>query len=1237
MTSLIFLSETLAAPDLLTSVRRNLGFDGCFCVESKDECRDLALLWRNEVPVRLRNYSSNHIDAEVGELGSDKVFRFTGIYGVTRTSERIFTWDLLRALARQSPLPWLVAGDFNEILCQADKSGGPPRSATQMNRFRQTLVDCALLDMGFVGSRFTWSNRTTKERLDRACRTLTWREMFSFSRTITLPLSKSDHNPLLIEVNPEPPCRMFFPKRFRFEEMWYQHEGCSSVVDRGWMTPSTGAPMLQVGQKIKHTGNLLLEWHAGVFQQRHVEMRLVQDKLATIMSKPFEPSQFEEQKALQFRLNELLTINETYWRQRSRIQWLKEGDRNTPFFHRRASNRRSRNKVTGITNEEGMWTSDPDQISETLVRYYENIFHTEGSDSAAISTVLQALQPKVTDSMNEVLLAPYTDEEIKKALFQMHPSKSPGPDGMSPFFFQKFWNVVHHDVCLAVKHVLQTGQLSQESNFTHLTLIPKVKEPKLASDLRPIALCNVVYKIASKVLANRLKVLLPQIISPLQSAFVPGRLISDNTLIATEVAHFMKKLRQQADGFFSLKLDISKAYDRLEWSYLEAVLLRLGFCSRWVDVVMATIKSVSYSILINGAPTGFILPTRGIRQGDPLSPYLFILCAEGLSALISSSVQHGTIKDILGVQCVSEHGLYLGLPIHIGHSKVAIFAYLKERLTKKLISWRSKLLSAGGKEVLIKAVAQTIPTYAMSCYMLPKSLCDDLQQLCADFFWGSTDQKKKIHWRSWERMCLPKEEGGISFKHLHAHNLSMLAKQGWRLISNPDSLVAQVLKAVYYPHGTFLTADMGDRPSFSWRSILEARSVLQAGLYWKIGTGTKVSIWEDNWIPNTPPHLLNKPEDTIFELVADLIDHNSCSWNVAAVHLCFPTDVAAKVMCLPLSRRFNTDRFAWKLEPKGFFSVKSAYRVARELSMGTYSASTSSGDPYAPLWKALWNAKVPSKVAIFGWRACHNILPTRAALSTKGYTGDLHCVLCSAPYESIGHVLCDCAIAKSILQSPPFSIPIYVTLAFNLKEWLLERVLSLPSHVFDKLLIILWSIWKNRNDKLWNDKEKYNSMLIASAMAWYEEYLRATQSRDHSTSPKHAVTKKWIPPRAFCYRQDFVSSPLHVELLAIQQGLRFMQQHAYLQAELESDCLLAVHAISSSVGDLSPLSPLVADIKGLLVQCPTISLHHVRRDGNRVAHRLASISFDSNLHQDWFTHAPDFILDALVYDVIRMN
>ncbi|XP_062020933.1 uncharacterized protein LOC133737384 [Rosa rugosa] len=1121
------------------------------------DSQGLAFLWRQGIPVRIRNYFNNHIDVEIGEKGSQDEFCFTGIYGFASNADRVRTWDLLCTLASQSTLPW------------------------------QALVDCALIDMKFVGSRFTWANRFTKERLDRACHTVEWRDKFPHSRVVTLPLSRSDHNPLLVEVNSTAVLNHRAPKHFRFEEMWSQHKDCPNLIQQGWMMPSTGDPMLQVGRKIRNTGKLLMKWHVGVFQQRHTEMRVVQNKLEQLMSKPYDPEQFEEQKALQFWLNELLSLNETYWRQRSRVQWLKE--------------------------------------AAVLTTHYEHIFKSEGYDPLASNLILEAVQPRVTSQMNADLVAPYMDDEIKVALFQMHPSKSPGPDGMSPhFFFQKYWSIVHVDVCLAVRTVLETGQLPHESNFTHLVLIPKVKDPKTASDLRPIALCNVVYKITSKVLANRLKVILPQIISPLQSAFVPGRLISDNSSVATEITHFMKKLRTQAEGFFSLKLDISKAYDRLEWTFLEAILVRLGFCSKWVEVILSSLKSVSYSLIINGEPTSFITPTRGIRQGDPLSPYLFILCAEGFSSFITASVSQGILKgllmnpsapvihhllfsddslmfgeaseheclsvkaildiygrasgqqinlqkssvvfssnvgmdsqhflaSILGVQRVSDHGQYLGLPLHVGRSKVAVFAYLKERLTKKLVSWRAKTLSIGGKETLIKAVAQSVPQYVMNCYLLPKSLCDDLQQLCAQFFWGSTDDQKKI------------------------------------------------------------IGALGSECACLNRRV-----------------------------------------------------------NVAALHACFPPEVVTQVMCIPLSRRRALDTITWKPDKKGFFSVKSAYKVARDFTLSHIMSSSSGGDPYAPLWKALWKARVPGKVAIFGWRASHNLLPTRACLSLKGYMGDLHCLHCQFPWEDLGHILCQCPIAHNIWGAHPFNLVLDVSSHLDFKNWLLERATSLSSDLFDKMLVLLWSLWKNRNDKLWNEKHKDGPILVATAMGWYEEYLQANvPSGLVPSTPMRPVAKSWCSPRpetvklnidgsylpnvtyggvggvlrndqaaflaAFSIRESFVTSPLHVELLAIKHGLLLLLGLGVNSAIIETDCLVAVHAISSPFEDLSGLSNLIVDIKDILQTWPLFIFVHVSRQANRVAHRLANISFDSDIKTEyWFNHAPDFLSDALLYDLNRV-
>lgn len=217
---------------------------------------------------------------------------------------------------------------------------------------------------------------------------------------------------------------------------------------------------------------------------------------------------------------------------------------------------------------------------------------------------------------------------------------------MSALFFQKFWCELEAKVVGEVQRSFEISILPREWNYTHLCLIPKIPDPKSISDLRPISIYSVIYKIVSKIMAKRLVPVLQDIILPTQSAFVSERLMMDNITIAHEMIHSLDDSQDPNSEKMVVKTDMSKVYDRVEWGYLRALMCALGFDQLWIDRVMRCVSSVTYYVLINDQPHGLIIPQRGLRKGDPMSPTLFVLCSEGHNHLISKVKRNGGISRI---------------------------------------------------------------------------------------------------------------------------------------------------------------------------------------------------------------------------------------------------------------------------------------------------------------------------------------------------------------------------------------------------------------------------------------------------------------------------------------------------------------------------------------------------------------------------------------------------------------
>ena len=312
-----------------------------------------------------------------------------------------------------------------------------------------------------------------------------------------------------------------------------------------------------------------------------------------------------------------------------------QGDRNMTFYHVSTLVRRKRNQIMAIKNAVGDWILKEGEIKDFIRCGYKQIFLSSLSCVLRMDPAVSQWQPRLSELEKESICwgGGASEEEIKAALWSLKPFKAPRLDGLHAGFFQNFWHIVGNSVIEEVQKIFVDRRVPEALNSTHLALIPKIQGPETLENYRLINLCNTVYKVVTKIIVARLWPYLDKLISPMQTAFVPGHKGINNVIIAQEVIHSLGK-KKGMTGYKALKIDLEKAYDKLEWSFIRDMLIRANLPMDIIDVIMRCVSTISTSILFNEEALNPIFPSRGIRQGDPIYPYLFILCMDFLRQLI---------------------------------------------------------------------------------------------------------------------------------------------------------------------------------------------------------------------------------------------------------------------------------------------------------------------------------------------------------------------------------------------------------------------------------------------------------------------------------------------------------------------------------------------------------------------------------------------------------------------------
>ncbi|KAH1150639.1 hypothetical protein GYH30_044590 [Glycine max] len=435
------------------------------------------------------------------------------------------------------------------------------------------------------------------------------------------------------------------PKSFKIFYCWLKDKSFDRIVRECWSNTQLrgwGGHVLKV--KIKKLKEVLKVWsreHYGdtLKKVQRLEADLNSLEIAST-TRQLTTQELLNRRKLQEDLWLAAQCHESLMRQKAREKWIEEGDCNTRYFHLLMNSKRSNTEVKGVLIN-GIWVEDPISVKEEVRRFFNERF-TEPEQRRPIlnGTRFQGIGLH----HNEMLVANFLEDEIQAAVWECGSEKSPGPDGLNFKFIKHFWRTMKPDISRFIAEFHANGAFPRGSNASFIALIPKKRDPQNLNECRPISLIGCIYKIVAKLLANRLKKILSEIIDVRQSAFISGRQLLHSVVIANEMVEEAKRKHKPCLVF---KVDYERAYNSISWEFLSYMMTRLGFCQKWISWIENCLKSATVSVLVNGSPTNEFTPQRGLRQGDPLAPLLFNIAAEGLTGLMREALDKNLYSSFL--------------------------------------------------------------------------------------------------------------------------------------------------------------------------------------------------------------------------------------------------------------------------------------------------------------------------------------------------------------------------------------------------------------------------------------------------------------------------------------------------------------------------------------------------------------------------------------------------------------